>query len=162
VLRVADEHWELIRRHLPEEHIPDDRPGRKRIPARRVLEAVLWILNTGVQWHMLPQSFPNYKTVHRRFQQWCANEVIRSTLTELANAYRENDSMDESECSTDGPLASSKSGGDKIERTRRTKRTKIMAIVDRHGLQRAVITHAANHHEVTLQQLTFSFYMIEA
>jgi hypothetical protein len=25
-----------------------------------VLEAVLWILNTGVQWHMLPQSYPNY------------------------------------------------------------------------------------------------------
>ena len=50
---------------------PDDRPGRKPIPARKVLEAVLWILNTGAQWHMLPQSYPNYKTVHRRFQQWC-------------------------------------------------------------------------------------------
>src|SRR5262245_66089915 len=22
----------------------------------------------GAQWHMLPQSYPNYKTVHRRFQ----------------------------------------------------------------------------------------------
>jgi transposase len=33
-----------------------------------VLEAVLWILNTGAQWHMLPQSYPNYKTVHRHFQ----------------------------------------------------------------------------------------------
>jgi len=26
----------------------------------------------------------------------------------------------------------------------------------------AVTTHAANHHEVTLVQLTFDFYMIEA
>ena len=50
--------------HFPEEHIPDGRPGRKPIPTRRVLEAVLWILNTGAQWHMLPQSYPNYKTVH--------------------------------------------------------------------------------------------------
>jgi hypothetical protein len=33
-----------------------------------VLEAVLWILNTGAQWHMPPQCYPNYKTVHRRFQ----------------------------------------------------------------------------------------------
>ena len=24
--------------------------------------------HTGAQWHMLPQSYPNYKTVHRRFQ----------------------------------------------------------------------------------------------
>ena len=38
--------------HFPEEHIPDGRPGRKPIPTRRVLEAVLWILNTGAQWHM--------------------------------------------------------------------------------------------------------------
>ena len=34
--------------------------------------------------------------------------------------------------------------------------------MDRHGLPLAVTTHAANHHEVTLVQLTFDFYMIEA
>jgi len=89
VLRVTDEQWELIRKHFPEEHIPDDRPGRKPIPARRVLDAVLWILNTGAQWHMLPQSYPNYKTVHRRFQQWCQSEVIRAALTDLANTLRD-------------------------------------------------------------------------
>ena len=37
-----------------------------------------------------------------------------------------------------------------------------MAIVDRHGLPLAVSAHAANHHEVTLVQLSFEFYMIEA
>src|SRR5215469_10965077 len=39
------------------------------------LKRLLWILNTGAQWHMLPQGYPNYKTVHRRFQQWCREEV---------------------------------------------------------------------------------------
>src|SRR2546430_126476 len=68
MIRLTDEQWERIRMYFPEEHIPDCRPGRKPIPTRRVLEAVLWILNTGAQWHMLPQSYPNYKTVHRRFQ----------------------------------------------------------------------------------------------
>jgi transposase len=39
---------------------------------------------------------------------------------------------------------------------------KIMAIVDRHGLPLSVSTYAANHHEVTLVQLSFEFCMIEA
>lgn len=34
VLRVTDEQWELIRKHFPEERIPDGRPGRKPIAAR--------------------------------------------------------------------------------------------------------------------------------
>jgi hypothetical protein len=41
LLRISDEQWELIRKRFPEEHYPDDRPGRKPIPARKVLEAVL-------------------------------------------------------------------------------------------------------------------------
>jgi transposase len=39
---------------------------------------------------------------------------------------------------------------------------KILVIVDRGGLPLSVSTHAANHHEVTLVQLIFNFYMLEA
>jgi len=162
VLRISDEQWERIRKHFPEEHYPDDRPGRRPIPARKVLEAVLWILNTGAQWHMVPQSYPNYKTVHRRFQHWCQNEVIRAALTELPDSLREDGAIDESERDIDASIASAKGGGDEIGPTKRGKGVKIMAIVDRHGLPLAVTTYAANHHEVTLVQLTFDFYMIEA
>ncbi|MGH8242880.1 MAG: IS5 family transposase [Steroidobacteraceae bacterium] len=142
--------------------VVDTPASRKPIPARRVLEAVLWILNTGAQWHMLPQSYPNYKTVHRRFQQWCRDEVMRAALTDLANTLREQDALDESECFIDATFASAKGGGDQVAPTKRGKGVKIMAIVDRHGLPLAVSTHAANHHEVTLVQLCFEFYMIEA
>jgi Putative transposase of IS4/5 family (DUF4096) len=87
----------------------------------RVLEAVLWILNTGAQWHLPPQSYPNYTTVHRRFQQWCENEVIRAALTELANTLREEGAIDESECYIDATLASAKGGGEQVGRTKRGK-----------------------------------------
>jgi transposase len=100
--------------------------------------------------------------VHRRCQQWCEKEVIRAALTDLANALRDDGAIDESECYIDATFASAKGGGDEIGPTRRGKGVKIMAIVDRHGLPLAVTTHAANHHEVTLVQLTFDFYMIEA
>ena len=98
MIRLTDEQWERIRKHFPEEHIPDGRPGRKPISTRHVLEAVLWILNTGAQWHMLPQSYPNYKTVHRRFQTWCCNEILRRVLTDVANELRDKGALDEEEC----------------------------------------------------------------
>ena len=127
-----------------------------------MLEAVPWILNAGAQWRMLPQYYPNYKTVHRRSQQWCESEGIRAALTDLANTLRDEGVVDESECYIDATFASAKGGGEAIGPRRRGKGVKIMAIIDRHGLPLAVTTHAANHHEVTFVQLTFDFYMIEA
>jgi len=162
MLRLSDEQWERIRKHFPEEHIPAGRRGRKPIATRHVVEAVLWILNTGAQWHMLPQGYPNYKTVHRRFQQWCRSEVLREVLTDLANTLREEGRIDERESFIDAMFSPAKGGGDNVAPTKRGKGVKIMGIVDRHGLPLAVSTHAANHHEVTLVQLSFDFYMIEA
>ena len=153
MIRLADEQWERIRKHFPEEHIPDRRPGRKPIPTRDVLEAVLWILNTGAQWHMLPQSYPNYKTVHRRFQSWCCNEILRRVLTDIGNELRDRG---------DATFVMAKGGGLEIGTTKRGKGMKIMTIVDRHGLPLSVTTHAANHHEVRRVQLCFDFYMTEA
>ena len=66
-IELTDVQGERLRRHFPEENIPEGRPGRKPVPTRRVLEAALWILNTGAPWDRLPQTYANYKTVHRRF-----------------------------------------------------------------------------------------------
>ena len=162
MLKIADEDWEKIRHHFPEEEVPDGRPGRKPVPARDVLNAVLWILKTGAQWHMLPQSYPNYKTVNRRFQQWVSQDILRSILIKLANALREKDLLDPSESYIDATFANGRGGGLEIGNTKCGKGVKIMAIVDRAGLPLSVSTHAANHHEVKLVQLSFDFYMIEA
>jgi len=114
MLRLRDDQWERIREHFPEEQIPEGRPGRKPVPTRAVLEAVLWILNTGAHWPLLPQCYPNYKTVHRRFQQWCEREVLREILTQLANTLREEGDLDERERFIDATVASAKGGGDGI------------------------------------------------
>ena len=111
---------------------------------------------------MLPQSYPNYKTVHRRFQTWCCNEILRRVLTDVANELRDKGALDEEECFIDATFVMAKGGGSEIGPTKRGKGMKIMAIVDRHGLPLSVSTHAANHHEVRLVQLCFDFYMIEA
>jgi hypothetical protein len=106
---------------------------------------------------MLPQSYPNYKTVHRRFQAWCRDEFLRRLLTDVANQLRERGALDEEECFIHATFVMAKGGGAEIGATKRGKGMKI-----RHGLPLSVSTHAANHHEVRLAQLCFDFYMIEA
>jgi len=108
MLRLTDDQWERIREHFPEENIPAERPGRRPVPTRQVLEGVLWTLNTGAQWHMLPQCYPNDKTVHRRFQQWCEREILRAILVDLANELRDRGAIDERECFIDATFASAK------------------------------------------------------
>jgi len=162
MLRLRDDQWERIREHVPEEPIPEHRPGRKPVPTRAVLEAVLWILNTGAQWYLLPQCYPNYKTGHRRVQPWCEREVLREILTQLANTLRADGALDERESFIDATFAAAKGCGDAVGLTKRGKGVKILVIVDQHGLPLSVSTHAANHHEVTLVQLSFDFSMLEA
>src|ERR1700746_1457442 len=42
MIRLTNEQWERIRKHFPEEHIPDWGPGRKPVRRRRWFERVLW------------------------------------------------------------------------------------------------------------------------
>jgi hypothetical protein len=60
---------------------------------------------------MLPQSYPNYKTVHRRFQTWCRDEILRRVLTDVANELRDKGALDEEECFIDATFVMAKRVG---------------------------------------------------
>jgi len=161
-MRLTDDQWEVIRVHFPEESRKSSKPGPKPVDARKILEAVIWILKTGAQWHMLPQSYPNYKTVHRRFQKWCGSEVLRKALCDLANQAREEDNNKYDEAYIDGMFIPARMGGEAIGRGYKGKGTKIMAIVDRKGLPTAIAAFSNEHHEVKLVQMTLEFSVVEA
>ncbi len=111
MVNLTDMQWQRIRHHFPEELRPKSHPGRKPVCTRDVFEAVLWILNTGAQWHMLPPCYPNYKTVHRRFQNGCRQGVVREVLMDLAQTLHEQGGLDESEAFIDGLFSAAKGGG---------------------------------------------------
>lgn len=117
-MKLSDSQWEIIREHFPEESIPDGRAGCKPLPTHAVLEAVLWILNTGAQWHMLPECYPNYKTVHRRFQQWRRSDVLRNILTDLADALRDQGDRVKRESFIDDMFCAAKGSGREVGKTK--------------------------------------------
>ena len=151
--KLTDDQWKRIRHHFPEER-RGKRRGRPPVPARSVFEAVLWILKTGAQWHMMPQCHPNYKTVHRRFQKWCRTGVLDRALRDLAGELRDSGRIDGSEAFIDASFARAKGGGPGVGLTKVGKGMKTMAIADRSGLPLSVSVHAANHHETKLAQLS--------
>ncbi len=50
---------------------PANRGGRKReVNVREVMNAVLYVLETGCQWRALPRDLPPRSTVHDYFMLW--------------------------------------------------------------------------------------------
>src|SRR5690348_1787044 len=55
--------------HLPR-YVPGSR-GRPRVwPARRIVEAILYLDRTGCAWRYLPADFPPWQTVYWYFAAW--------------------------------------------------------------------------------------------
>ena len=88
-----------------------DGRGRPRVPARVVLNGILWILRTGAPWHDLPDRYPPYQTCHRRFQEYCRNGTFEKVLRTLAEDLRDRGKLDLSETFIDGTFAPAKKGG---------------------------------------------------
>lgn len=68
---LSDEQWQLIRKLIPK----PSRRGRRQIPRRWVLDAILYVVRTGCQWRMLPCHFPHWNTVYGIYRQWVINGV---------------------------------------------------------------------------------------
>lgn len=64
---LMDEEWALLAPHIPAAR----RGGRRRsVDMRAVMEAVLYLLETGCQWRHLPKCFPPRSTVWAYFDLW--------------------------------------------------------------------------------------------
>lgn len=64
---LSDTEWELMAPHIPEEE-PGGRPRETEM--REVLDAIFYVLKSGVQWDMLPHDFPPKGTVYHYYNTW--------------------------------------------------------------------------------------------
>ncbi|MEN1706517.1 MAG: IS5 family transposase, partial [Planctomycetota bacterium] len=69
---LRDEQWESIKGLLPGR---EGDPGRTAADNRRSVDAVLYVLKTGIPSEDLPERFGKPNTVWKRFDRWCKKGV---------------------------------------------------------------------------------------
>ena len=108
--QLTDEQWLLIA-----DLFANDRPGpeggRPRVPPRRCVEGILWVLRSGARWKDLPQSFPSYPTCWRRLQQWTALGLWQKAWTRLLRELADLGQIQWEESIADGMFSPAKKGG---------------------------------------------------
>lgn len=69
---LTDAQWDQIKDLLPGKA---GDPGRTAADNRLFVNAVLYVLKTGIPWPDLPKRFGKHNTVWKRFDRWCDRGV---------------------------------------------------------------------------------------
>lgn len=87
---LSDAQWAAVEPHLP----AAARTGRPRTDDRTVLNAIFWILATGVPWRDLPERYGPWQTVYSRFRRWQRAGVWDDVVDALQEAVEEEGAVD--------------------------------------------------------------------
>jgi putative transposase len=154
--RLSDAFWEGFRPLLPPER-PKPRGGRPRFDSHRCLEAILYLLRTGILWKALPRCMGAPSTVHDRFQEWRAVGVFGDAWRETLRTYDSEVGLAWRWQSLDGGMNKAPIGGPAIgpNPTDRGKRgVKRSILTDAEGIPLAAVIAPANRHASKLLEPT--------
>jgi putative transposase len=115
--RMPDWLWERIGPLLPP--APEHPLGthKRGIQKRRVMDAILLVLRTGMQWNALDVTgVCNSSTAHRRFQEWERAGVFHEIWRQGLLEYDEQIGIDWSWLAADGAMSKAPLGGPKTGR----------------------------------------------
>ena len=82
---LTDDQWELLEQVF---NAPGKRGRRHANDLRTVVDAMLYIAQTGCQWRYLPESFGPWTRVWSQFRRWSRNGTWARALTVLHTAGR--------------------------------------------------------------------------
>jgi transposase len=102
--------------------------GRPAMEARKVLEAIVYVLRTGIQWKALPKAMGSASAVHRYFRFWCEQGFFRALWIAGLEAYDEVAGIEWTWLSADGcmtkaPLAQESVGRNPTDRGKKWEQT---------------------------------------
>ena len=116
---VDDELWEIVQPLLPVRRRRKTHPGRKPLDDRHVLAGILFVLQSGIPWEMLPQEMGcgSGMTCWRRLRAWQKAGVWRKLHRVLLDKLRGADKLDFSRVIADSSSVRAVHGGKKVDRT---------------------------------------------
>jgi len=81
---LTDAQWALLKKNLP----APKKLGRPPTDRRLVVNAIFYVLKGGIQWRLLPESFPAWQTVYHIFCQWSRDLTWQKLNGALRNVVR--------------------------------------------------------------------------
>ena len=90
---LTDAQWEKIKDLLPGKK---GDPGRTAADNRLFLDAIVYVLKTGIPWSDLPERYGKPNTVWKRFDRWCANGIWEKIAKALSDPDLEEIHLDSS------------------------------------------------------------------
>jgi transposase len=118
---VSDDFWQLVEPLVPQRQRLEGKEykrriggGRKPMASRRVFEAIVFVLRTGIQWKALPREMGSGSAVHKYFQEWEQSGFFRSLWQQGLMKYDDLAGIDWEWQSIDGCKVESPLGQDAV------------------------------------------------
>src|SRR5918999_1446603 len=163
--RMPDWLWEQIEPLLPERPAHPLGCHNPRVPDRRVMDAVFFVLRTGCQWNALNATgICSSSSAHRRFQEWTAAGVFVTLWAQGLEEYDELKGLDWEWLAMDGAMTKAPLGGERTGRnpTDRGKQgTKRSLLTEAHGVPVGLAVEGANRHDKKLAEATLESIPVE-
>ena len=77
---LTEELWQQMGDVLPKRETTTGRPA---VEARRIVDAMLWVMHHGISWRALPPRFGPWQTIYARFRQWKATGIWEQMMALL-------------------------------------------------------------------------------
>ena len=132
---ITEEFWAIAEPLIPrKDRVPNKEyqrkqgGGRRPMEARKALEAIFYVLRTGIQWKALPKSFGASSSVHRYFRFWCEQGFFKALQESGLDKYEEVKGIQWTWLSADGcmskaPLAQETVGKNPTDRGKKRQQT---------------------------------------
>ena len=108
---LSDKEWALLEPLMPK--------ARKsgRADDRKIMNAIFYVLRTGMPWRDLPERYGPYTTAYNRFNRWSRRGVWKRIFDTLASKSRDSLYLIDSTIVKAHRAASGAKGGSKIRRS---------------------------------------------